>query len=65
MIQSLEYEQGGKTSAGLKMLEEFKSSDFTYLLNRNLGKVPNSPEVIAVPKATTSGKKGGISGLLD
>ena len=66
MIKSLEYEQGSNTSEGMKMLEEFKQSDFTFLLNRNSGKVPNSPEKILIPKTATNKQSGsGFANLLD
>lgn len=63
IIKSLEYENGAFESEGYKMLEQFKESDFTFLLNKDSGRLPNSPEIILIPK--TNNNKNGISDLLD
>jgi hypothetical protein len=67
LINSLNYENGAFEAEGLKRLEAFKVSDYTYLLNKDAGVVPNSPEKIMIPKtkSSTASKSSGISSLLD
>jgi len=66
IITSLNYENGALEEAGMKKLEAFKASDYTFLLNKDAGIVPNAPEKILIPiKTAVSGKASGIGNLLE
>lgn len=65
IITNIDMQKGMNETKGLQMLEEFERSQFDEIFNKELGKVPNAPEKILIPKTNASGAYGKTESKFD